>query len=97
MWFVESQFRAAVGRPDPVRVLRVESDTPSFGVPPDVVLLSDPAFYQSAARVAGTCHAVLAWVGDGEPPGRVHARLPAAPTGDALRRLALTPFTPLWA
>ena len=46
MHFVESQFRAAVGRPDPVRVLRVESDTPAFGLPPDVVLVSDPAFYR---------------------------------------------------
>jgi hypothetical protein len=93
-WCAEGQWRAAAGRPEPVRVLHVATGEEEVGAVPDVVLCPRPDCYRAAAALSAAAHAPLVWTGAGQPPGPVHAVCPpGAPL--ALRALALTPYKPL--
>lgn len=94
IWCVEGQWRAALGRPEPVRHLLVTDPTAAFTLVPDVVLCGRPDCYPAAVALSAAAHAPLAWTGEGKPPGPVHA---VVPPGTPLhpRDLSLTPYRPL--
>ena len=91
---MEGQWRAAAGRPEPVRSLFVSTGEEEIGAVPDVVLVSRPDCFAAATALSAAAHAPLVWAGPGPPPGPVHAARPPG-TPLALRELALTPYRPL--
>ncbi len=93
-WCAEGQWRAATGRPEPVRHLLVGDATAEILAVPDVVLCARPEYYRRAVALSAAAHAPLVWTGEATAPGPVHAFCPPG-TPLRLRELSLIPYRPL--